>query len=315
MEVKNIRQIFKKYLLGSANENESRSVDNWYQSFENKMPVRLTEEEAKATKQEIWERIAPAIRIEKKVRTMPPYLKVAAMLVVVIGAGLVFLLINRKNFSNNVLAYTSISTKNGEKKTITIADGSVLTLNAGTSIRIQNDFSKERKINLIDGEVYFDVKKDAGKPFLIESGNLTTTVLGTSFNISAYKEINKINIGVTSGKISIASNASTLGILEKNQELVYNKSAKTYTTQPLDENMLAWKEGRLVLNDASFEEMSFLIKKIFGISIVTEDAFVKSTKYTTELFTTMTPTQVTEVLAAIHGLKIKQKGNQINLSK
>lgn len=315
MEVKNIRKLLKEYLLGNATDNDIKMVDNWYQSFENEVPVKLSEQETAATKEEIWAKIAPSITVERKVWTMPRYMKVAAMLAVVAGAGLTFFLLNKKETAPTQIAYTTISTNNGERKTITTKDGSVLTLNAGSTIRIQDDFSKQRNIDIVDGEVFFDVKKDADRPFTITSGSLTTTVLGTAFNINAYKGINKIDIGVISGKISVANNATTLSVLEKSQGLEYNKTTKTFKALVVDENMMAWKEGRVVLNDISFDEMSLLMKKNFGINITTNDKSIRNTNYTTELFTNMKPEDAAEVLAAIHGLKIKKQDNQIFLYK
>jgi len=315
LEVKNIRKLLKEYLLGNATDQQINTVDNWYQSFENEVPMKLSEQEAAATKQEIWEKIAPSITVERKVWTMPRYMKVAAMLAVVAGAGLTFFLLNKKETAPTQIAYTTISTNNGERKTITVKDGSVLTLNAGTTIRIQDDFSKQRNIDIVDGEVYFDVQKDAERPFTITSGSLTTTVLGTAFNINAYKGISKIDIGVVSGKISVARDATTLSVLEKSQGLEYNKETKVFKSVAVDENMLAWKEGRVILNDISFDEMALLMKKNFGIDITATDKSIKATKYTTELFTTMKPEDAAEVLAAIHQLKIKKQNNQIFLYK
>jgi ferric-dicitrate binding protein FerR (iron transport regulator) len=315
LEVKNIRKLLKEYLLGNATDNDIKMVDNWYQSFENEVPVKLSAQEAAATKEEIWEKIAPSITVERKVWTMPRYMKVAAMLAVVAGAGLTFFLLNKKETAPTQIAYTTISTNIGERKTITTKDGSVLTLNAGSTIRIQDDFSKQRNIDIVDGEVFFDVKKDAERPFTITSGSLTTTVLGTAFNINAYKGINKIDIGVVSGKISVAKDANTLSVLEKSQGLEYNKTTQTFKAVAVDDNMLAWKEGRVVLNDISFDEMSLLMKKNFGINITTNDKSIRNTNYTTELFTTMKPEAAAEVLAAIHGLKIRKQDNQIFLYK
>lgn len=315
MEERSIRQRLKQYLLGNAGEKEINLVDNWYQSFDNE-PVVLSEVETAATKQEIWDNIAPAVKIERKIGRLSPAMKVAAMIIIIAGAAGAFLLQHKNKDSHpDVLAYTTISTGIGEKKKITIQDGSRLILDAGTTIRIQNDFSKDRKIELIDGEAFFDVSRDDQRPFIIQTGGLITTVLGTSFNISAYKELNNVSIGVVSGKVSVVNKSATLSILEKDQELVYNKNNKTFKTIPLDESSTAWQEGRLVLNDLSFDEMAAIIKKNFGIDMVTNEGAIKRTRYTTELLSAMSPAEAVEVLAAIHNLSIQQKGKKFFLYK
>ena len=322
MEEKNIRRILKRYLLGDANSDDAGAVDSWYDSFDNEDLVSLSEEETAATGQEIWDKVAPALSEgkpalseEKKVWTLPSYLKVAAMILVIAGAAVTFLLLHNKHGQQDAIAFTTISTGVGEKKKITTQDGSQLVLNAGTTIRIQDDFSRDRKIELVDGEVFFDVKTDPQRPFAVTSGSLTTTVLGTSFNISAYKELNNLSIGVVDGKVSVVHDSAPLSVLLKEEELVFSKTNKTYKKIPLDESLTAWQRGRLVLNDLSFNEMAVLMKKNYGIDVLTNDEAIRNTRYTTELLSSMSPLQAMQVLAAIHDLKVRENNNKIYLSK
>lgn len=315
MEVKTIRQTLKRYLLGHAGEEEVVVVDKWFESFEEDRPHSLSEEEREAAKLEIWAKIAPAIIVEKQKKVIPLFIKVAASAAIVAGIILsVFLLKDRKP-ENAVLAYTTVTTKNGEQKVVTIQDGTRLTVNAGSTLHVYDDFSATRKIDLVDGEVFFEVTKDPQRPFVINSNGLTISVLGTSFNVLAYKGLNKISVGVVTGKVKVAKDTATLDVLQKTQELIYDKESQTYKTIVMEESLLAWREGKVVLNDVSFSEMSLLLKKNFSVDVLTEDPQIKNTKYTTALFTSMTAKQAVEVLASIHHLKIKEKNNQVFLYK
>jgi transmembrane sensor len=316
LEAKTIRRILKNYLLGNVKEQEKEAVDTWYESFDQEAPITLSEQERVSAKQEIWEKIAPTITVDKKVRVMTRFMKVATWAAIATGVVFTFFYIkNRQPSKQAAVTYTTISTKNGEKSTVTIKDGTQLTLNAGTTIHVYDDFSATRRVDLVDGEVFFEVKRDEQRPFRIYSDSLNITVLGTSFNVSAYKELNNISVGVVSGKVRVKKDTTTLNILQKAQELVYDKNLHTHKTIPFDESLLAWREGRISLNDLSFREMAFLMKKNFGIDIVTEDRQIMDSRYTTELFSTMTADQVVEVLAAIHNLKIKKINNQIYFLK
>ena len=315
MEEKNIRRILKDYLLGNAKGDNVKAVDNWYDSFDNEDLVSLSEEETAATRQEIWDKVAPVLSEERKVWTLPSYLKVAAMILVIAGAAVTSLLLINKHGQRDAIAFTTFSTGIGEKKKVTIQDGSQLVLNAGTTIRVQNDLSKDRKIELVDGEVFFDVRTDAQRPFTVTSGHLTTTVLGTSFNIMAYKELDKLSIGVVDGKVSVAGDSAPLTVLLKEEELVFSRTTNTYKKIPLDESLTAWQSGRLVLNDLSFGEMVAIMKKNYGIDVVTSDETIRNTRYTTELSSAMSPLQAIQVLAAIHELRVRENNNKIILSK
>ena len=140
-------------------------------------------------------------------------------------------------------------------------------------------------------------------------------MLGTSFSISAYKELNKLSIGVLTGKVSVAGQFVPLSLLEKEQELIYDKGAGSYKKIALDASLTAWQNGRLILNDLSFREMAVLIKKNFGVGMETTDEAIRNTRYTAELLVSMSPVEAAQVLAAIYSLRIEKKGDQIFLSK
>ena len=328
MENKHIKKLLERYLLGRANPADNTIVDNWYRSFDSE-PVELSVEEAEATGREIWEKIEPATSggvpmggvpmgdldgpqtsSPAKVRRLPDWMRVAAAILLIAGAaGSYFYFHNARTPQ-----YATITTGIGESKKITLEDGSVLTLDAGTTIRVQKN-SKDRNVELTDGQVFFDVAKDDAHPFVIRTQELTTTVLGTSFTISAYQGFHALKVGVVTGRVKVQGRLSTLAILGENEELTYDKTTKAYRTIALDESMTAWQEGRLLLNDVSFDEMTVLMQKNFGVTITTTQDAVKHTKYTTELLRSMTADEAVEVLAAIHHLKIKKQDNKIYLYK
>lgn len=301
----NIKQIFRKYLIGVAGDEETNAIDRWYQSFENQAPVSLTEEDREAAKQEIWEKIAPAIIPQRKARVLPVWLKAASWAAVVAGIMIsLFLLI--KPAKHGEPAYTTVTTKNGQRTVVTIQDGTRLTLNAGTTLHVYDDFSTERRVDLVDGEVFFEVHRDTTRPFRIHSNDLTVSVLGTSFDVSAYTGLKKISVGVVTGKVSVKRDTTTLDVLTKTRQLNYNTETHAYTTGTTNASLLAWREGRVELNDLSFAEMAIMMKKNFGIDVGTRDSRIGQTKYTTELSASMTAGEAMEVLAAIHRLTIEK---------
>lgn len=305
MNRENIRHLFKKFLLGTASTEERDTVDHWYRSLENETPVNLTEQEREVAKQEIWEKIVPALVIERKARVIPVWLKAASWAAVIAGiffAGYLLM----KPAKQSELAYKTVTTKNGERKEVIIHDGTRLTLNAGTTLRVYDDFSTERRIDLVDGEVFFEVKRDEERPFSIHSNDLTISVLGTSFDVSAYTAMKKISVGVVTGKVGVKRDTTTLDVLTKTRQLNYNTETHAYTTGAASASLLAWRDGRVVLNDLSFPEMAVLMKKNFDIEVQTRDSRIEQTKYTTELPATMTAADAVEVLAAIHQLKIQK---------
>lgn len=314
MNRENIRHLFKKFLLGNASAEERDAVDNWYSSLENETPVSLTEQDREAAKQEIWEKIVPTLEIERKARVIPVWLKAVSWAAVVAGiffAGYLLL----KPAKQRELAYKTVTTKNGERKSVVIHDGTKLTLNAGTTLRVYDDFSTERRIDLVDGEVFFEVKRDEHRPFRIHSNDLTISVLGTSFDVSAYTAMKKISVGVVTGRVGVERDTDTLDILTKTRQLNYNTENHSYSTGTTNASLLAWREGRVVLNDLSFAEMAVFMKKNFDIEVLTHNSRIEQTKYTTELPANITAADAVEVLAAIHQLNIQKLNDHTFLFK
>jgi ferric-dicitrate binding protein FerR (iron transport regulator) len=172
---------------------------------------------------------------------------------------------------------------------------------------------KERRLEIVDGEVFFDVKSNPAAPFIVESGPLTTTVLGTSFNIAAYEAVNRMSVAVTDGKVSVHSADGTANVLAKDQALTYDRAKDNITIDALDKSLLGWREGTLVLNDASFDDLVVLMQKNYGLQLTTSQYKIRATRYTTELSTAMDPVKAAEVLAAIHNLKIEVTGHVVTL--
>lgn len=316
METQRIKRILKGYLSGNSNPETREQVENWYQSFETDEPKALSQEKETDIREEIWNRIEPEIneRSGQTRRILPLWLKIAALFILI--PGICWIFFKRTDAPHTQCCYTEITAKTGEQKNVQMSDGTLLVLNSGSSIRIQKDFSKERKVEIIDGEVFFDVKKDIARPFIITSGKITTKVLGTAFNISAYKELSTMSVGVTGGRVSVSAGDRILDILDGGRQLTYSKSDGSFHVGTIDRGLLSWRAGNLVLNDASFGDMATLMKKNFGIRIISEDETIrKTTKYTTMLPTSLKPVEAAEVLAAIHNLKIRKEQDTIYFYK
>ncbi|NLU91243.1 FecR family protein [Chitinophaga sp. Ak27] len=305
MEVSKIRQLFKKYMLGHTSGEEQQAVEQWYQLFDADVLPNMNEAEQARVKQEIWQGIQPQIVVAKTFYLRQPWIRAAAVILLLACAGATWFMLHSRSTAPRYATYT---TRVGERITIHLGDGSLLALNAGTTIQVPEDLSKTRTLQLIDGEAFFDVKTNPNLPFIVESGPVRTTVLGTSFNVAAYKDMQTLTVGVVSGKVRIATNHEQLQVLERDQELIYNKANRQMRVASVDESLPGWKEGRLVFNDVSFDDMVILMEKNFGISISTTADHVKSTRYTTELPTGMDPEKAAQVLAAIHHLKVRVAG-------
>ncbi|RXF70220.1 FecR family protein [Arcticibacter tournemirensis] len=306
MTSEEVKKLFRQYLSRNISDGQKEAVEYWYHSFESEEPLMLSDEKEKQIKEEIWNRIVPALSepLPNHRNIESFWVNIAAMLIVI--CSIVFL-VSKRHFphSSRPDLFTEVHTKSGERKKLILSDGSVIMLNVGTKIRISNDFSRLRTVKILDGEVYFDVRKDPSRPFLILNGKITTKVLGTAFNISAYQDLSKMSIAVHSGTVQVSS-SKTASILRKEEMFTYDRKSKTSKVEKVGAKILSWQHGVLLLDDVSFEDMVILMEKNFTVKIEANQRFLTKTRYTATLPTSMSPIKAVEVIAAIHNLKIKQ---------
>jgi Fe2+-dicitrate sensor, membrane component len=169
------------------------------------------------------------------------------------------------------LQYNTLINPKGSKVIhMTLADGSRVWLNAGSSITYPVAFTgNERKVEL-NGEGYFEVAKDPSKKFIVAANGATTEVLGTHFNVMAYDNETKVKVTLLEGVVEV------YGLAYKGKTLLRpgQQAALTDTypgialTRPDLEQVMAWKEGVFTFNDLSFEEVMRKVERWYDVTVV-----------------------------------------------
>jgi ferric-dicitrate binding protein FerR (iron transport regulator) len=173
------------------------------------------------------------------------------------------------------------STQAGEKLQVTLKDGTKVWMNAVSEIQFPEAFdSLERRITL-KGEAYFEVATDTLRPFIVVTNGLSTTAVGTSFNISTKRQ-EQINISLLTGKVKISSGSDREDVyLNPGKELNYNLINQKQTVRAFDTNrVLAWKEGALLFMDANLATVVTQLEEWYGVRIQIENGDNIHWKYT-----------------------------------
>lgn len=166
-------------------------------------------------------------------------------------------------------------TSKGRKNQITLPDGSRVRLNADSRINYRSDFGTGRRDVALDGEAFFEVTPDKTRPFRIQTGRLTTTVVGTSFNINAYADNPEIKVAVATGVVEVASELKTssesMVRLRPEQMSVFDKTHKELTIKAFDPGLeLAWVNDRIMLKNADFEEIRRVLERQYAVTFVVD---------------------------------------------
>ncbi|ACU03291.1 FecR family protein [Pedobacter heparinus] len=209
-----------------------------------------------------------------------------------------------------------MSTPRGGTYQITLPDGTRAWLNADTKISFPSQFiGKERKILIINGEVYFEVAKNKEKPFIVESDGQEVTVLGTHFNISAYKDEGAIKTTLLEGSVKVSSSGQRVVILKPNQQSTVGANAGITVKQVDPEDAIAWKEGYFIFNSENLDEVMRRVSRWYNVQVVFED---ESLKHETFIGTISKYEQVSKVLNMLARTKVaefKIEGNTIIINK
>ena len=147
----------------------------------------------------------------------------------------------------------------GETSIVTLTDGSSLELNTDSEVVVRFTDSK-RNIELLRGEVYFDVAKDASKPFEVKVGQDKVTAIGTAFSIDAGEPLDDrrslLEVVVTHGKVKVTSRKTQLPIyLEPGQKAVARDDSFEVSYDADPDATLAWRNGMLVFQGESLTEV------------------------------------------------------------
>lgn len=155
---------------------------------------------------------------------------------------------------------------------VVLPDGSRVNLNTNSQLSYLEEFA-DRRVTLV-GEAFFDVARDTTRPFEIYSEQTLTRVLGTSFNVRAYPEEDKVEVMVQTGRVEFREQADTEDrvILEADEAGVYKKSEKEVErTTSLGANANAWMKKRINLVDKPLSQVIQVINNYFRTDVMVEN--------------------------------------------
>ena len=151
---------------------------------------------------------------------------------------------------------------------IVLSDGSAIALREGSRLNQSSDFEGNTREVSLDGEAYFDITSNPDKPFIIYTGNIKTTVLGTSFSIKAYSGDPEVVVTVTKGKVKVENEKKLLAVLEADNQLVYHISTHKSTEKVVDaQKEIDWRSHELLFKNKTFASIAEEIGRTYEITI------------------------------------------------
>lgn len=168
-------------------------------------------------------------------------------------------------------------TPRGEKSAVSLPDGSKVWLNANSKLTYHSFANSERKVELV-GEAYFEVAHHAKVPFIVKTVKCDVTVLGTRFNIMAYKDFGRNEITLIEGSVKVKS-INQLQILKPGQMLVL-KGSKTELYNVNTSLFTGWKDNKFNFKDIPLSELIKRLENWYDVDITLENETGKEVSFT-----------------------------------
>lgn len=312
-------ELLNKFLKGAITAEERRQVEEWLanqpadwldnfieKGWETATPVLTPGERAAAIGQ-----------VMSRVQSKPTVVKVARIAAMVAGllvlAGGAFYF--AKNRKPSVVASISVEVPFHTMKKIILPDSTVITLNAGSTLTYPETFTGATREITLEGEAFFDVAPDPRKPFIIHSGALNTTVLGTSFNITAYKNLPQLSVTVLSGKVAVMDTLSRQSVtLLPKQKVSFDPATAALVTSAVDkpENAMAWSKGRLIFEETPLPEVAVKLSYKYNVQITLMDKRLQDYRFNGE-FETESLEDILKIITTLTKTSVKREGATIQL--
>lgn len=169
----------------------------------------------------------------------------------------------------------------GKKYSIVLQDSTIVHLNSGATLEFPSTFSKvNTRMVKLSGEAFFDVHKDQEHPFIVTTDKIQVEVLGTSFNVSSFKNAELSEVVLVEGVVNMTSqNGTQTQILEPGYKGAYSSIDKNITVKAVDTELYtSWIYGKLVFRDKTLNEILNALERNFNIRIINNNRALEKEK-------------------------------------
>jgi ferric-dicitrate binding protein FerR (iron transport regulator) len=214
--------------------------------------------------------------------------------------------------ANTNALYNTLTVPHGSRlAAVQLSDGSKVWLNVGSSLRFPVVFAAgERKVT-VSGEAYFEVKKDARRRFVVESGSVTTEVLGTHFNVNAYNGQQETAVTLLEGSVKV-SNPAFARVLQPGQQAGVQQDGTFRIAHPDLEAVSAWRNGQLKLSNAGIQTIMLQLSRWHDVDVLYE-GHLEGMKFSGIISRETPLPQVLEMLSLTKEVGFRTEGRKITV--
>ncbi|MDR2041040.1 MAG: FecR domain-containing protein [Tannerella sp.] len=306
-------ELLEKYMAGDASQEEKESVQQWLEADERNRKdfraLRSLYDLILAHWPDGRQRVEPPQPAKKGNRPWSEWLKIAAAILITFTCSQYFF---HPAPLKDDAAMQTLHVPAGQRAELTLADGTKVWLNSLTTFTFPDRFASASREVFLEGEAYFEVTHDETKPFAVHAKSYEIRVLGTEFNVSAYKNrFAPFEASLLKGSIEVVLPDGSQTIQIQPGSRLYEKDNQLLTGSIADYDHFLWKKGIISFENERMEAILNQLQLYYDITIQNENPFVKDLRYTGKFRTKDGIEHVLNVLKIPTGLRY-HKDNEAN---
>lgn len=260
--------------------------------------------------------------LHKKMKISPFYKitrhwgQIAASILLLFASGLTILYYIQHQ-ELQTLAEQDVIVRSGDSGTsqVTLPDGTLVRLNANSSLTYQQNFGQNNRKVKLSGEGYFEVKKNTEKKFIVNTGYIDVTVLGTKFNLYAYEDKDIIEMALVEGHVNVSTSQPPYQTIcvKPNEKVTYNKYDNKLNIEKTTTKIeTAWLNKELVFREEKLENVFQCLSRKFRVKFSIDSSVSVDDVYT-GAFDDEKIEDILEVLKIHYGFNYTVKDGKINI--
>lgn len=289
----NIDEVIIRFLDGSATQAERNFLLNWLKESEKNQhdfsqvrdlwllgnAVPANDRETEAALKKLKNRI---LKGEKKAGAFSPvvytFMKVAAMVVLLFGVGYFSYYWGERSTLSSPEVLNRLLTADGGKGRFVLPDSTVVWLNSNTILTYPENFTASAREVHLDGEAYFEVKRDEKKPFKVHADKMLVKVLGTKFVVKNYRKQSRVETTLVEGSVQVAGCEMVAPVtLMPGQSISYHKTNGDIDTQAVNtDNYTAWTHDCLTFDNSKLADVIVNMEHWYAIEIECDPLFART---------------------------------------
>jgi transmembrane sensor len=289
------KDLLDRYHKGECTPAEKIKLEAWCDMLAQQGTTSLGAAERARVKDELKQAIDARINYKRGRSINFRIMLAAASIIFLCGFG--WLALKYKNQLRdkfNPVVYTETVAPAGAKVKVTLSDGSTVILNGSSRIRYPENFNRKvREVSLLEGEAYFDIKHDDSKPFVVNARGTQINVLGTAFNVRAYKFLKDVQITVTRGRVSVSGMANVkyekagpITLLPNEQVTIGKTNGKILKKHINADDFTGWVQGKYRFDNETLGNVANMLESYYKVNVSFSSDDLKSIRFSSEFEST-----------------------------